>query len=237
MRYGLPPLRSTSTWRERSASTCLPWDGKRALNVPLPASRPRTTALRGEADAAPAPHLAVGDDGARGRGVEDPGARDRVVQGAQAGLDDADGRRRGSRARRAGHDRDQALPLGLRGRLLRGGRVAGADVQLALGRLQRGPRSRAAGPDGATVFWRTWWLPRIEPDADASGRRRTGRACRARGPSSPRTITLSWPTLLDALELDRQRRRGGRRRGRRGWGPAGWAWASAAASARRRLKG
>jgi len=45
MRYGLPPLRSTSTWRERSASTCLPWDGKRALNVPLPARRLRTTAF------------------------------------------------------------------------------------------------------------------------------------------------------------------------------------------------
>ena len=38
---GLPFLASTITWRERSASTCLPPSGHLSLNPPLPAASAR----------------------------------------------------------------------------------------------------------------------------------------------------------------------------------------------------
>ena len=87
------------TWRERSASTCLPWSGWRTLKVPLPASSRLEHAGVGDRRARHAGDLAEGEHGARGALVEEAALPDDVALGRQALLEQAHGGPARARAR------------------------------------------------------------------------------------------------------------------------------------------
>ena len=219
------------TWRERSTSTCLPCDGYLGLNDPRRASRPRTTARETLRHAAHAPHLAVGDDRARGRRVERPRPRDDVVQAGEAALDQPHRSGRGRRATAVGVTTSMRRAFativtcpGVRA-------VAGADGEAAAAGLQR--------DDEAAVRRAGDRLDRPRPSPSAScARRRAARRPSARDEGRDRAADADAVTAQDdvvvadavgSLELDRHRAaggrgsRGGRRRGSRGAGVGTWA--------------
>ncbi len=230
MRSTLRPRSSTSTWRERSASTCLPCAGYFALNAPLARDQPAEDVARGDPDPAPAAHLAVGDDGPPGRRVEAAGARDGVAQVGEAALQQPHGRPAGAR-RGGGRDADHALGLRDERHLLGRGAVAGAHGQAALAGLERDEEGavRARGLDQHRLRGQLG-AALVEPDRDPlpGDERRDGAA-------HPQLVAaqddLVRAEAVDALELERhrpgaasgagagvgvgrRRRRGGRRRWR-----------------------